>query len=110
MQRRDFIMRTSTTIASAAVAVAAVPALAQSSDTKPRPDQRMARKYRFDDPNMDLFFMAAMSWGPAGGLDIGQAHYVASTIIDGDADSWVQAFSNYGDLQNAQADTWKQRG
>ncbi len=24
-----------------------------------RPDQRMARKYRFDDPNMDLF-----SWPP----------------------------------------------
>jgi pimeloyl-ACP methyl ester carboxylesterase len=75
-----------------------------------RPDQRMARKYRFDDPDMDLFFMSAMSWGPTGGLDIGQAHYVASQIVDGDADSWVRAFAGYGDLQGAQADAWLDRG
>lgn len=35
-----------------------------------RPDQRLGQKYRFDDPNMDLFFVAALGWGPAGGLDI----------------------------------------
>ena len=57
-----------------------------------RPDQRLSVRYRFDDPNMDLFFMSALSMGPAGGLDIGQAFYVASRIVDGDADSWVQAF------------------
>jgi pimeloyl-ACP methyl ester carboxylesterase len=43
-------------------------------------------------------------------LDIGQANYVASTIVDGDADSWVRAFSAYGDRQVAQANTWKQKG
>jgi pimeloyl-ACP methyl ester carboxylesterase len=75
-----------------------------------RPDQRMARKYRFDDPDMDLFFMSAMSWGPSGGLDIGQAYYVASQIVDGDADSWVGAFADYGDRQNEQADAWIRRG
>jgi len=57
-----------------------------------RPDQRLGQKYRFDDPNMDLFFVAALGWGPAGGLDIGQAFYVASTIKDGDADSWIASF------------------
>ena len=103
-------MKTPTTIASTAAVVAAAPAVVGSAQSTPRPDQRMARKYRFDDPHMDLFFMAAMSWGPAGGLQIGQAHYVASTIIDGDADSWVHAFSAYGDLQNAQADAWLRRG
>ena len=103
-------MQTTTILASTAAAVTAAPALAEPSASTPRPDQRMARKYRFDDPNMDLFFMAAMSWGPAGGLDIGQAQYVASTVIDGDADSWVRAFSNYGDLQNLQADAWLRRG
>lgn len=76
----------------------------------PAPDQRLARKYRFDDPNMDLFFMAAMSWGPAGGLSVGQAYYVASNVQDGDADSWVQAFCNFGDAQNAQAEAWKNKG
>lgn len=76
----------------------------------PRPDQRLARKYRFDDPDMDLFFMAALSWGPAGGLDIGQAFHVASTIEDGDADSWVRSFAAYGELQNRQADQWARRG
>lgn len=81
-----------------------------TTTTSQRPDQRMARKYRFDDPDMDLFFMSAMSWGPTGGLDIGQAHYVASQIVDGDADSWVRAFSDYGDLQNEQADAWRVRG
>jgi pimeloyl-ACP methyl ester carboxylesterase len=109
MQRRTF-MKASTGIASAAALAGAASASAQSSTDSPRPDQRLAQKYRFNDPNMDLFFMAAMSWGPTGGLDIGQAHYIASTIKDGDADSWIQAFANYGDLQNAQADTWKQRG
>ena len=103
-------MKASTGIASTAALAAAVPANAQTSAAAPRPDQRMAQKYRFDDPNMDLFFMAALSWGPAGGLDIGQAHYIASTITDGDADSWIHAFENYGDSQNALADTWKQRG
>jgi hypothetical protein len=43
----------------------------------------------FDDTDMDLFFMSAMSLGPTGGLDIGQAFYVASTIKDSDPDSWV---------------------
>lgn len=107
MQRRTF-MKAGTAVASAA-ALATAAAGAQPTESG-RPDQRLARKYRFDDPNMDLFFMAAMSWGPAGGLDIGQVHYVASTIRDGDADSWVQAFASYGDLQNAQADAWKRRG
>lgn len=76
----------------------------------PRPDQRLARRYRFDDPDMDLFFMAALSWGPSGGLDIGQAFHVASTIADGDADSWVASFAAYAQLQDAQADTWARRG
>jgi pimeloyl-ACP methyl ester carboxylesterase len=80
------------------------------STEKQRPDQRLARRYYFDDPDMDLFFMAALGWGPAGGLDVGQAFYVASHIIDGDADTWVQAFGDYGNAQNAQADAWKQRG
>jgi pimeloyl-ACP methyl ester carboxylesterase len=75
-----------------------------------RPDQRLARKYRFDDGDMDLFFMAALSWGPGGGLDIGQAFHIASTIVDGDPESWVKSFSEYAALQNAQADAWKARG
>ncbi|MDM0025228.1 alpha/beta hydrolase family protein [Variovorax saccharolyticus] len=109
MQRRTF-MNAGTGVASAAALASAAAAGAQPSGDAARPDQRMGQKYRFNDPNMDLFFMAAMSWGPTGGLDIGQAHYIASTIKDGDADSWVQAFASYGDLQNAQADAWKQRG
>ena len=103
-------MGTSIAIVSAGGPAAATSAPAQPAATAARPDQRLAQTYRFKDPNMDLFFMAAMSWGPSGGLDIGQAYYVASTIADGDADSWIQAFSKYGDLQNAQADAWKQRG
>jgi hypothetical protein len=75
-----------------------------------RPDQRLGQKYRFDDPNMDLFFVAALGWGPAGGLDIGQAFYVASTLKDGDADSWMTSFSRYAELQTAQADAWSARG
>ena len=75
-----------------------------------RPDQRLAKRYCFDDADMDLFFMAALGWGPAGGLDIGQVFYVASGITDGDPDSWVQAFANYGAAMNAQADVWKTRG
>jgi esterase/lipase len=80
------------------------------SEDAARPDQRLPHKYRFDDPDMDLFFMAALSWGPSGGLDIGQAFYVALSIIDGDADSWVHSFAAYGRLQDEQADAWSSRG
>ena len=83
---------------------------ASAANTAPRPDQRLARSYRFEDPDMDLFFMAALSWGPSGGLDIGQACHVASTIKDGDADSWVNSFAGYGEVQNALADSWLARG
>lgn len=110
MERRKFMMAGTGIAAAAIAATATANAQQQGAAKAARPDQRLAQKYRFDDPNMDLFFMAAMSWGPTGGLDIGQVHYVASTITDGDADSWIQAFSNYGDLQNAQADAWKKRG
>lgn len=95
--------------ASAAPAVLAATAAA-AERTEERPSQRLSQKYRFNDPDMDLFFMAALGWGPSGGLDVGQVQYVASKITDGDGDSWVQAFGAYGDLMNTQADAWKQRG
>nr|WP_297531379.1 alpha/beta fold hydrolase [uncultured Roseateles sp.] len=74
--------------------------------TGSHPSQRLGRKYCFDDPDMDLFFMAAASWGPSGGLDLGQVYYIASQITDGDGDSWMKAFSAYGDAMDAQADAW----
>ena len=94
MNRRTMLLSSASVAAGALVAATAN---AQTKEEK-RPDQRLGTKYRFDDPDMDLFFVAALGWGPTGGLDIGQAFYVASQIKDGDADSWVQAFSNYGDL------------
>lgn len=106
MNRRTMLLSSASVAAGALVAATAN---AQTKEEK-RPDQRLGTKYRFDDPDMDLFFVAALGWGPTGGLDIGQAFYVASQIKDGDADSWVQAFSNYGDLLNKQADEWKVRG
>ena len=102
MNRRTFVVAAG----AAAGAAQAQPAPAAAQ----RPDQRLATRYRFDDPDMDLFFMSALSWGPAGGLDIGQAWHVASTIADGDADSWVRSFGAYGELQDAQADVWSRRG
>ena len=59
------------------------PAAVQASPTAhatpavPRADQRLARKYRFDDPNMDLFFLAALGWGKSGGLDVGEVFEIA---------------------------------
>ena len=35
-----------------------------------KPARRLATKYRFDDEDMDLFFVAALGWGPTGGLDV----------------------------------------
>ena len=81
-----------------------------SANSAQRPDQRLGQTYRFNDPDMDLFFVAALGWGPTGGLDIGQAFHVASTIEDGDADTWVSSFSGYAEVQTAQADAWKARG
>jgi alpha-beta hydrolase superfamily lysophospholipase len=76
---------------------------------QPRADQRLGRKYRFDDPNMDLFFVSALGWGRSGGLDVGEAFEVASHITDGDADSWIRAFEAQANLLNSQADVWAAR-
>src|SRR5262245_29485950 len=106
MNRRSMLLGSASL---AAAALATEQALAQGAPEK-RPDQRLGQTYRFRDPDMDLFFVAALGWAPAGGLDVGQAFYIASQITDGDGDSWVRSFSNYGDALNAQADAWKQRG
>jgi len=75
-----------------------------------RPGARLGVKYRFDDADMDLFFVIACGWGRAGGLDIGEAFYVAETIKDGDAPTWVAAFEASGDRQQALAETWRTAG
>jgi pimeloyl-ACP methyl ester carboxylesterase len=72
--------------------------------------ERLATKYRFNDKSMDLFFVVALGWGYDGGLDIGAAYYIASKIKDGDADSWVAAFGEYGEQQQKLAEEWKARG
>jgi len=73
--------------------------------------QRLTQRYRFGDPNMDLFFLGALGWGPAGGLSAGEAFHIASQIEDGNADSWTCAFERQGEALNAQAGTWvEQRG
>jgi pimeloyl-ACP methyl ester carboxylesterase len=71
---------------------------------------RMPVKYHFDDADMDFFFVVALGWGVEGGLSVGQAFHVASQITDGDAASWVDAFTRYGDELNHQADIWLARG
>jgi pimeloyl-ACP methyl ester carboxylesterase len=75
-----------------------------------RPGQRLRQRYRFADPDMDLFFLVALGWGPAGGLSVGEAFHVAAEIEDGDGDSWARAFERQGIVQNDQADVWRQRG
>lgn len=80
---------------------------------EPRIDYSTARlnqRYRFSDTNMDLFFLAALGWGPAGGLSAGEAFYVASQIEDGDPDSWASAFEHQGRNLTAQAQGWRERG
>jgi pimeloyl-ACP methyl ester carboxylesterase len=72
--------------------------------------QRLSQHYRFADPNMDLFFLGALGWGPTGGLSVGEAFYVATQIEDGNGDSWARAFEHQGEVLNAQADTWLERG
>jgi pimeloyl-ACP methyl ester carboxylesterase len=91
---------------------AAVPAAptAHAAPSAPRADQRLARKYRFDDPNMDLFFLAALGWGRSGGLDVGEVFEIASHITDGNADSWIHAFEQQAKLLDRQADVWVARG
>ena len=79
-------------------------------DPQSDPARRLGRRYCFADPDMDLFFVAALGWGPSGGLDVGQAFYVANRILDGDPDSWVSAFAAYGDFMTAEADAWLDGG
>ena len=110
MKRRTLIT-TGIALASATLATG-LPASANEAGSKEqqKPNQRLARKYRFDDPDMDLFFVAAAGWAPTGGLDLGQVYYVASAIEDGNGDSWMKAFSEYGYTLNSQADVWKSKG
>lgn len=71
---------------------------------------RLSQRYRFKDANMDLFFLAALGWGPAGGLSAGEAYYVASQIEDGNPNSWTDAFERQGEMLVGQADRWLGRG
>jgi hypothetical protein len=48
---------------------------------------RLTQRYRFADPNMDLFFLGALGWGPTGGLSVGEAFHIASHIEDGNPDT-----------------------
>lgn len=75
-----------------------------------RAAQRLTQQYRFADPDMDLFFLLALGWGPAGGLSVGEAFHVAAEIKDGDGSAWADAFERHGKSQNVQADIWQQRG
>lgn len=72
--------------------------------------QRLSQRYRFDDPNMDLFFLGALGWGPAGGLSVGEAFHIANQIVDGDSESWAQAFEKQGSILSEHADIWQERG
>lgn len=72
--------------------------------------QRLTQRYRFDDPNMDLFFLGALSWGAAGGLSVGEAFYVASQIEDGNPDSWADAFEKQAGILIEQGEIWLQKG
>ena len=72
--------------------------------------QRLTQRYRFNDPNMDLFFLGALSWGTAGGLSVGEAFYVASKIEDGNPDSWAKAFEEQAEVLVTQAEVWLKRG
>src|ERR1700721_4768529 len=83
---------------------------APTAPSAPRADQRLARKYRFDDPNMDLFFLAALGWGKSGGLDVGEVFEIASHITDGDADTWIHAFEQQAKLLDTQANLWAAKG
>lgn len=72
--------------------------------------QRLSQRYRFADPNMDLFFLGALGWGPAGGLSAGEAFQIATKIEDGNSQSWSEAFEHQGAVLSRQADAWKVRG
>jgi pimeloyl-ACP methyl ester carboxylesterase len=65
--------------------------------------QRTSLRYRFDDTDMDTFFVAAMGWGKAGGLDVGELYAVAQGIADGDGQSWAKQFSAHAELQRSLA-------
>ncbi|HTU65832.1 MAG TPA: alpha/beta fold hydrolase [Steroidobacteraceae bacterium] len=99
-----------TTFAAATAPTAITPADAAPATEAARADQRLARRYFFDDTNMDLFFLAAIGWGVNGGLSFGEALHVKSTIVDGDAVSWVRSFADHGALQGIAADDWLARG
>ncbi|CAK7235355.1 hypothetical protein SCUCBS95973_009242 [Sporothrix curviconia] len=68
--------------------------------------QRLAQRYRFNDVNMDLFFLAALGWTAAGGLSVGEAFYIAGQIQDGSSASWTAAFERQGGILQKQADAW----
>jgi hypothetical protein len=89
----------------AKVALEAIAAAGEDYST-----QRLSQRYRFTDPNMDLFFLGALGWAPAGGISAGEAFQVSTMIEDGDAGSWASAFEAQGETLIAQADQWVARG
>lgn len=60
---------------------------------------RTSMRYRFADQDMDTFFVAAMGWSKAGGLDVGELFALAREIEDGDPESWTRQFRANAELQ-----------
>jgi len=65
--------------------------------------QRTSMRYRFEDPDMDTFFVAAMGWSKAGALDVGELFALARGIEDGDPESWTRQFRAHAELQRSLA-------
>ena len=65
--------------------------------------QRTSMRYRFEDPDMDTFFVAAMGWSKAGALDVGELFALARGIKDGDPGSWTRQFRAHAELQRSLA-------
>lgn len=113
VNRRSLLVSGGVALAGGAIAMAgsarAETAPAAAPGAK-RESSRLSMKYRFDDTDMDLFFVVAMGWGKAGGLDVGEVFYIASTIKDGEATSWVDSFAASGERLEKVADDWKAQG
>lgn len=72
--------------------------------------QRSKVRVHFKNDDMDFIFQWVLGNGKFGGLDPGEAFYLASRITDGDPASWIGEFRAYGDRLDQIASKLEQQG
>jgi pimeloyl-ACP methyl ester carboxylesterase len=72
--------------------------------------QRKSIRVRFEDEDMDFYFLLPLGFAPEGGSTVGECFYVAFRIKEGDPASWATEWRSYADILAERAAGFEKAG